>query len=334
MHPKLKKILQYSFFLSLGIALTLWQYQKMTEDEKNKFVDAIKNAQYIYLVPVIIMSLLSHYSRAIRWRYLIQSLGYKVKLNNTFATVMIGYLVNTLVPRAGEVAKCGLLGKRENIPPEKLLGTIIVERTIDLASYAVLIVITIALQFSTISGFLSDKYNKAVASNAMNPFVKLAIFALAVIIIILLFKYLYKKLKPNLLFSKLNKLMLGVKEGFSSINKLQNKLAFWLHTIFIWLMYLLQIYVGFKAMSFTANLGIDAACAILTIGTLAMILTPGGMGAFPFGVAEVLLLFAIPIEKGNAFGWVIWGVSTSIILVVGVICVVIFEKNKKSLKPV
>ncbi len=329
MHPKLKKILQYSFFLLLGIALTVWQYKKMTVEEKDKFVGAIKNAQYLYLVPVVLMSLLSHYSRAIRWRFLIQSLGHKVKLSNTFATVMIGYLVNTLLPRAGEVAKCGLLGKREKIAPEKLLGTIIVERTIDLASYAVLIIITIALQFSRISGFLQEKYAQAINDNKINPFLKIAIIIAIIIGAFYIFKMLYKKFKNNIVFEKINNVLLGVKEGFSSINKLQNKKAFWAHTIFIWLMYLLQIYVGFKAMDFTANLGIDAACAILTIGTLAMIVTPGGMGAFPFGVAEVLLLFAIPLEKGNAFGWVIWGVSTSIIIVVGIICTIWFEKNKK-----
>jgi glycosyltransferase 2 family protein len=328
MHPKLKKTLQYSFFLALGIALTIWQYNKMTADEKTKFLDAIKSAHYIYLLPVIAMSLISHFSRAIRWRYLIQSLGYKAKLTNTFATVMIGYLVNTLLPRAGEVAKCGLLGKKEKIPSEKLLGTIIVERAIDIACYFLLIIITFILQFSRISGFIEEKYDKALATQKMNPFVKYSIIILAFILLIYLLKWLYKKYKDNKVFAKLNGLMVGVKEGFSSINKLQQKKAFWAHTFLIWAMYLLQIYVGFKAMSFTQHLGIDAACVILTIGTLAMILTPGGMGAFPLGVAEVLLLFNIPIEKGNAFGWVIWGVSTSIILVVGIISTIWFERNK------
>ncbi len=328
MSPKLKKAIQYGFFFAIGIGLMIWQYQKMSEAEKDTFVESIKSASLLYLFPVIIMALISHWSRAIRWRYLIQSMGYKAKIGNTFAAVMIGYLVNTLVPRAGEIAKCTLLGKREKIPADKLLGTIIIERAIDMACYILLIMITILLQYNRIKSFVAEKFDQSVRTSSIHPGIKISIIIAVLILVTLLFKWLYKKNKSNKIFTKINSTLLGLKEGVSSIKKLEYKKAFWLHTILIWSMYLLQIYVGFQAMLFTKNLGIDAATAILTMGTLAMILTPGGIGAFPVAVGEVLVLFGNTEPQGLAFGWVIWGVSTCITVVVGAACAIWFEKSK------
>jgi glycosyltransferase 2 family protein len=321
MHPKLKKTLQYGLFLGLGIFLTVWQYNKMTVIEKQSFVASIKSANYIYIFPIVIMAILSHFSRAIRWRYLIKPLGYNPTLAGSFATVMIGYLVNTL--------KCTLLGRKEKIPVDKLIGTILVERAIDLGCYVVLILITIALQYNIIGNFVVEMYDKAIRESNIHPVLKLGIIIVMLVIIFFIFKTLYKRFKKNSFFKKINSALEGVKDGFQSIKKLQRKKEFWFHTFFIWLMYLLQIYIGFKAMSFTSHLGIDVACAILTMGTLAMILTPGGMGTFPLAVAEVLLLFKIAIENGTAFGWVIWGVSTTIIIVTGIICTIWFEYLKR-----
>jgi glycosyltransferase 2 family protein len=328
MSPKLKKYLQYSVFFAIGISLMVWQFQKMSAEEKDTFTKSVQSAKLVYLIPIVIMSLLSHWSRAYRWRFLIEPMGYQVKQSNAFATVMIGYLVNTLLPRAGEVAKCGLLGKREKIPTEKLIGTIIIERAIDLVCYAILIVITIILQYNRIKNFVQEKYQTALANSAIHPGIKYSLILASIIGLVFLFKWLYKKNRNFKIFAKINNSIQGLSEGMQSIKKLRNPKAFWLHTLLIWTMYLLQIYVGFSAMEFTKGYGLDAAAAILTMGTLAMILTPGGIGAFPVAVAEVLLLFGASLPLGSAFGWVIWGVSTAIVIIVGILCAVWFEKNK------
>ncbi len=335
MHKTVKQIFQYSFFLGIGIFLTYWQYNKMTVLQKDFFVESIKTANYIYLIPVFIMAIISHISRSIRWQYLMKPMGATPKLSNTFATVMIGYLVNSLVPRAGEIAKCTLLGKKEDKPVDKLIGTVLIERAIDLLCYAAVIIITVILQFDRIKVIATKLYTTALEKEGMHPLLKATIYIIVIVLLILFIKWLINKFKKNTIIQKIKKVLLGVKDGFQSIKKLENKKYFWLHTAIIWICYLMQIYVGFKAMVFTQHLGVDAAFAVLTMGTLAMIVTPGGIGSFPIAVATVLAVYNIDEIAAESFGWVMWGATTSIILVVGLISFIWFEfnKNKKNEKP-
>lgn len=329
MHPILKKFLKYGIFLGLGFFLTYWQYNSMTEEDKAFFVKSIKEAAYVYIVPIVVLALLSHLSRAIRWRYLMEPMGYQPLLNNTFATVMIGYLVNTLAPRAGEVAKCTLLSKKEKIPFEKLLGTILIERAIDLFCYFLVIIITILLQYEKIKGLILSIYQKAIEKGGMHPLLKMSLYVILVFVLFFFVKWLIKKYRNINFFKKFENVLSGIKDGFQSIKKLKRKKLFWAHTLLIWSCYLLQIYIGFRAMSFTSHLGFDAAFAVLSLGTLAMILTPGGIGSFPIAVAQVLVVYNISNAAAESFGWVIWGVSTSIIVITGIVCYIWFEVKKQ-----
>ncbi len=117
-------------------------------------------------------------------------------------------------------------------------------------------------------------------------------------------------------------------EGIRTIKRLKNRGWFLAHTIFIWMMYLLQIYAGFFALSATTGLGLVEACSVLSLATLAMIVSPGGIGAFPLAVQEVLLLYNI---DDVSFGWLIWGVSTAIIIVVGLLSFVLLLLKKKKI---
>lgn len=331
MLQKIITAFKYSFFLALGIFLTYWQYSKMTVEQKQFFASSIQNTNYFYLLPVLFLAISSHICRSIRWQYLIKPLGFTPKLQYTFATVMIGYLVNSLVPRAGEIAKCTLLGKKEKIPVDKLIGTILVERAIDLLCYAAVIIITILLQYQRIKIFMASLYHKAVDDGGMNPLVKIGLYLLGIVTIIYCINYLAKRYSNNLVLRKIKGLLNGVKDGFNTIKLLENKKQFWLQTALIWFCYLMQIYIGFKAMQFTAELGIDAAFAVLSLGTLAMIVTPGGIGSFPYAVAQVILLYNISEIAAESFGWVMWGATTTIIVVIGLFSFLwfLYHTNKK-----
>jgi glycosyltransferase 2 family protein len=326
MNKRLKNILQYGFFLGLGVFLTWWQYNKMTDDERKFFGQSIRDCKYWVVVPVLVMSLLGHLSRAARWRILIEPLGHKPRLSFTFATVMIGYLVNTFVPRVGEIAKCTLLGKREKIPADKLVGTILVERTVDLFSYFIIIIITVLLQFSRVENLVVEIFTGIMENNTgLHPGVKLSIFIAALVLLVLLLKWLFRKFSHNRVIQKIKNIARGLRDGFATIKKINHKGWFIAHTIFIWAMYLLQIQVGFLALEYTSQLGLDAAFATLTLGTLAMIITPGGMGAFPIAVAKVLVLFNISNIMAQSFGWIMWGASTGIVIIGGLICFIWYE---------
>lgn len=317
MRKRLFSILQYIIFLGGGLFLVWWQFSSMSETEKNQFYDAFSKANYWLLIPVVIMSLLSHLSRSMRWKLLMEPFSYKPKLKNVFAVTLVGYLVNAAVPRLGEIVKCTVLARYEKLKVDKLVGTIIVERTFDLICYVVFIAITVLIQIQVIGGAVQEKIKAISSSEGFPVWAKLLIAIAVIVLIIYGISFLRKKYPQNKVISKINNFEKGIFEGFKSIRNLKHRRAFILHTIFIWSMYLLQIYVGFYAMEGTMHLSLKAACSVLTLATLAMIATPNGIGTFPFFVMQTLLLYNIPSSLGQAFGSLIWGVSTSIVLIAG-----------------
>ena len=318
MGKKIATILQYIFFLGGGILLIWWQFHNMTPDQVTKFKLALSNANYSMLIPVIFMSLASHVSRSVRWKILIAPMGYKPSLLNTFGVIMVGYLANSFVPRLGEILKCTLLGKYENIPPQKLIGTIVVERIFDFLCYLIFILITILIQFKLVGNFVKNEMAKIYNdTNGISFWTNIFIFLASIVTLVILTRLLIKKFNKSKLILRLKYFISGLKEGIASINNLQNRGWFLFHTVFIWSMYLLQIYTGFSAIQEVSHLGLNAACSVLTLATLAMIITPGGIGTFPTAVFLVLNLYNIDQSTGEAFGWIMWGATTFIILFFG-----------------
>jgi glycosyltransferase 2 family protein len=329
----IKKILKYGFFPALGIFLIWWQLKDMNAAERNEFRSALTDAHYLLIIPVLAMSLLSHLSRAVRWKILIEPLGYHPKTHNTFFSVMVGYLANSALPRLGEVLKCTILGKYEKIPASPLVGTILLERTVDLITYALLIALTIVIQADVIGPKVMEIIDQVTAGSAIPLWLKVLVFVLMVTALVLFFRWLFKKYPHNRVVSKMRHISRDVAAGFATIKHIKNRGWFLAHTLFIWTMYLLEIYVGFRAVEATSHLGLAAACSLLTIGTLAMIVTPNGIGAFPIAIAGVLTLYDVTSGAGKSFGWIIWGVTTGIIIVFGIISLVLIPiVNKQKIK--
>lgn len=328
MKKRIFSVLQYIIFLGIGIFLTWWQLSKMTPLQKVQFKESLQNANYIILIPVFIITILGHLSRAIRWKILIEPMGYHPKTSNTFYAVMCGYLGNLFLPRAGEILRCTLLGRYEKIPVTKLFGTILVERIFDLLCYFLLIIITILIQVETVSDFVKSKFEMITSFKQKIPiWLIIGILALLAVIIFLLVKWIFKKYREHRLVIKIKGLHVGLREGFLTILHLKKRKQFIGHTIFIWSTYLLEIYIGFSALSATSSLGIGASFSVLSLATLAMIVSPGGLGAFPIAVQQVLLIYNV---SNISFGWLMWGVTTAIIIVVGIMSFGLFTYQKEN----
>lgn len=327
MKTKILSLLKYILFFGIGFFLVWWQFSKMTAAQRAQFAESLKNANYWLLIPVIILALLSHISRSVRWKILMEPMGYKPSTANTFYAVMCGYFVNTFLPRAGEVLKCSLLTRYEKIPLNKLIGTVLVERVFDLFCYFIFIIITILIQINYVSTFVKEKLS-AIAFNkhGLPLWIKLLIAVCIILLLIFLFKWIFKKYAHHPYIITIKGFHIGLKEGISTIAHLKNRGWFIFHTVFIWAMYLLEIYIGFSALTATSHLGIAQACSVLSLATLAMIVSPGGIGAFPLAVQQVLLIYKI---DNLSFGWLIWGITTGIIIVVGSISFgLLVNKNK------
>lgn len=331
MGKRIFRFLQYFIFLGGGLFLVWWQLKSMTKLEMDEFTNALQQTEFSLIIPVALMSLLSHISRSMRWKLLMEPLGYHPSLINTFGVTMIGYLANSAVPRLGEILKCTLLSKYEKLKVDKLVGTIIVERSFDLVCFLFFVLATVLVQFNRVESFFEEQMHTA-PGHGMAFWIKILV-AISILGAAIIFgKKKLKKFNHLTPVNKINEFFNGVFAGFKSIGQLKKRKLFLAHTVFIWAMYLGQIYLGFKSMSGTHHLGVQAAMAVLSLATVSMIVTPGGIGSFPIFVMEVLTLYQIHSPLGKAFGWLMWGVSTAFIIVFGLICLVFlpYYNNKKN----
>ena len=260
-----------------------------------------------------------------------EPLGYQPSTFNTFAAVMIGYLVNSGVPRLGEVVKCTLLARYENVRADKLLGTIVMERAVDLVSLMLVFVAAIFYQGHIIGDYVSDLLAGFIR-NKSGQVSAGKISALAGgFLLLLLFGYgLLRRFGHIDAVAKLKEVITGILHGLGSIRNIKHKGHFLFHSILIWLLYLASTTLGVYALQETAVLGIGGGLTTLAVGSIGMILTPGGIGAYPLLVSKLMGLYGLDETTiGNTLGWLLWSVQTLIVLAAGLILFTIFTHHNR-----
>lgn len=323
-------IFQYLFFLALGAFFVWLTLKDIGKDDWAQIRRAVANARHWVFIPAALMLFLSHYSRALRWRIMMEPLGYKPSVFNTFSAVMIGYLVNAGVPRLGEVVKCTLLARYEKVRADKLIGTIVVERVVDVFSLMTVFILAFILQGDIFGDFIKREFGRFLSDKAGNfSNTRLFILISALVTFFLLVYFLLKRFGHVDLVAKLKTVVKGVLHGLESIRLIRHKGWFVFHTFFIWLMYLLSTTAGLYAIRETDHLGIEGGLSVLAVGSVGIILTPGGIGAYPLLVMQLMLLYGIDKNTGDALGWLLWSVQTVIILVGGSICLALLSKHNK-----
>ena len=332
MHKRLFSILQFCIFFGLGIFLVWWSINKMDDKSWEDCKTAMKSARYLLLIPVFLIMLLSHISRAIRWKILMAPMGYNPRLINTFCAVMVGYLANLAFPRLGEVLKCTILGKYEKVPPDKLIGTILVERAVDVVSLIIVFFIAVISQADIIGAYAKQTINdKFLTGTKEYFFIKLLILLAVIIFIYFLLKFLFRRFGHTVLINKIRNIITGIGIGLSTIKILKKKWAFIFHSVLIWSCYAAGTYIGFFAIKETSMLPIAAAFPVLAFASIGMILTPGGIGAYPLFIMQVMALYNIEEGFGFANGTIQWAAQFLIILFVGFIALLILPiYNKKN----
>jgi len=333
MHKKLSAFLKYSFFLLLGVFLVWWSLQQIPANEMQSFRKAFTNVHYELILPVFLILSSSHVFRAIRWRLLMQPLGYKPTFYNTFFAVMIGYLANLAVPRLGEVLKCTILSKYEGIPAEKLVGTIVTERAIDVVCLLLVFVTAFLLQYEIVFAF-TEKYllKPMQGANGNISTGKITLLITIVALVIGLLFFVLNKYKHLIIIQKIRKVIKGIWLGIVSIKNMQNPGLFVITTIAIWGLYVLGTYVGFKGTNGTDTLGISVAFTALAFGSVGMIITPGGIGSYALFLAIAMQENGIAYGLGYANGTIQWFAQFLVVLIVGFISMLLlplFNKSKR-----
>jgi glycosyltransferase 2 family protein len=333
---KLLKVLKNVGFLAFGSLLLWWSFREM---KISTLLETLREANYVWVFLAMVLGLLSHLSRAMRWRLLITGAKESASLRSTFLGVMSGYLMNFIVPRMGEVSRCAVVNQREDIPIDKLIGTVITERLFDLITLGLISVGIYMYQFELINNFLqsvlpNDPCNLTAGaveeSNNWGKIITLSVLALVVLFVA------YKLLqKPKEIKQKLITFIRNSWSGVMSITKLRNPWQFVFHTIFIWAMYFLTAYFIFFALDTTNHLGVFAGLFVLLVGTLAIIIpVPGGLGTFHTMVMLGLSMpiFQLTCEEGLQYATVSHGAQMVMIFVVGGLSLLVISLDRKKKK--
>ena len=331
-----KKLVSFlKFVLLLAIAYVLLAFAFKGTSIKNVIHEMLQ-ANMFWLLLSVIASLLAVVSRAYRWNLLIESLGYTPRLKNTTYSVLVGYFANLAFPRLGEITRCGSLAKAEPIPFNKLLGTVVIERVIDVISLLICLLIAAVAEFDRLGNFLKErifhplfgKLNQAVTT----PGVIIILFIIISLLLSGIYFFIIKSRKKE--NSKFLQLIKGLISGIQSIGKLKRPGAFIFHSIVIWVMYFLMTYLCFFALPGTNQLGLSAALFALVVGGLGMLVpVPGGIGAYHLLVSQGLMLYGLTQQGGLAFATLL---NTSQLIVVvlsgSISLLLLFSGNKKSNK--
>jgi glycosyltransferase 2 family protein len=334
MNKRLRTILQYVIFFSLGFFFVWLSVKDVGRAERSQIRSALQNARFYLAVPVFLILLLSHYIRAMRWRLLIQSLGYNPGRANVFFAVMIGYLVNQAVLRLGEVLKCTVLARYEKVPADKLVGTIILERLVDAITLVFVFAITIIIQPGLYDQLVDKIFNTpGVEESKKIPGYVIMLIGLGIVLLVTAIWMIAKKKNFNDLVAAIKKIVKRVWEGISAVRHLKKRGQFIFYTILIWTLYLMGGYIGFHALQETQDYGIREAFTVLSAGSIGMTITPGGIGGYAFLLEQTMQVYGLSQGVALAFGWLLWLSNTSVIVIGGLISFVALPwYNKKKLQ--
>lgn len=312
--------MQYLFFLGLGLFFAWLSLKSLDKKNIAQIKDAVLHARQWLAIPVLIILIGSHYIRALRWRLLLEPMGYHPGKANSFFAVMIGYLVNLGVPRLGEIVKCTVLSRYEKIPADKLIGTIILERMIDALTLLLVFGITLGIQPELYSRIVAAFFSQKPGGQQQEAPVLIItlLIAAAVILGIVLWMLIRKKTLTDLI-AIIRRITGSVVQGVSTIRHLKRRKAFLLLTFLLWLCYLGGGYIGFMAFRETAVYGVREAFTILSAGSIGMIASPGGIGAYALLIEKTMQLYGLDASIAIAFGWILWFAQTSVILTGGVV---------------
>src|SRR4030095_16055831 len=332
MNTKFLTVLKYLFFIALGGFFVWLSVRHLTHEKWEDIKHAVARGRKWVMLPVILFLLIAHYSRAMRWKLLMEPLGYKPSNFNVFAAVMIGYLVNSGAPRLGEVFKCSLLAKYEKFRVDKLIGTILIERAVDLVCLIIVFISALIVQGDIFGQMMTNLLKEFFHDKTGNLSTEKLLIALGVFILFLIIFYLVLKRFGHIdIIARIKKSVKNIIHGLSSINNLEHKGWFIFHSLLIWTMYWFASTAGLYALKETQYLGLPGGLAALVVGTVGIILTPVGIGAYPVLIAQLLGLYGLdPETTGIASGTLMWAAQTAIILLGGMICFGLISKyNRK-----
>ncbi|SFV34794.1 lysylphosphatidylglycerol synthase transmembrane domain-containing protein [Thermoflavifilum thermophilum] len=315
----LQTIFKFIFFLAIGLFFVWLSIKDFNASQRAEIISYIAAADYWLIVPIFVLLVISNVLRAARWRLLIRPLHYHPQLFNVFAAVMIGYLTNLAIPRAGEISRCGVLARYEKIPVDKLIGTMIAERAVDVITLAALLLFSVIIQLDVVGDFFFHQFLRRQGQAAGKPY-HVWVIITAVALIILGIWIMIRYFSHLRVYRKMRISVIRIGRGFRTVLHMRGNVWFFIYTLLMWAVYFVMVKIGFYCLAETQQLGAKAALAVLTFGSVGMLMpTQGGIGPYQIIVEKILTLFGMPVKISVAMSWLLWIAQMGLYLIIGFI---------------
>ena len=321
--------------LGLGVWLIFYFYNNLSEEHKAQLFEAFGRAETGWLWLSALFGVLSHMSRAWRWRYLLDSMGYRPGFWNCYHATMSGYFMNLLIQRAGEASRAALLYRKERVPFVKGFGSIMAERAVDLILLLSLFGLTILLQFDKLDLFQERiaAFQQGQGPGEVDGFPWKWVVLGAVLIAGGVGTYLM--LTRPAIHARVMETLRGLGEGLRSVTRTKSPGGFIFHTFLIWFLYVLMFAVGFYCLPETSTVPWAGILAGFVAGAIGIVLVQGGIGVYPAFVALIVSVYMPAPEDGSllrpealAMGWLIWVAQTIMTIVLGGISLLLISRTK------
>ena len=309
-----KKVLQVIFPLLLGIFILVWVYRDFNFQRVGEVM--LHGMDYGWIALSLLFGVFANLFRGWRWKLALEPLGEYPKTANCVYAIFISYASNLVIPRVGEVTRCGVLSKYDGISFPKSLGTVVSERMIDTLCVGLITGVVLLLQMPVFATFFAEtgtnvgRYAEVLTSGHFY------LIILCVLAILVLAFFLIRNIA---LFAKLKGILQNVWQGIIALKDIRQIPLYMVYTIGIWVCYFLEFYLAFFAFDFSAGLGISAGLVMFVVGTLAVIVpTPNGAGPWHFAVMTMMMLYGVGKEDAGIFALLVHGIQTFLLILLGI----------------
>ncbi|MDC1370053.1 flippase-like domain-containing protein [Cyclobacteriaceae bacterium] len=322
---KMISFLKFSLPLLLGLVLLFYAFKNIQLDD---FLSKLDQTRYEWVIGSMLLSSLAYVSRAYRWQLLLRAADQKVSTFRLTLAVFVGYLANLAFPRLGEVVRCAVLKKTNQIPVSLSIGTVVTERIIDSLVLLFFLIIALLLEFDLIVTYFENifsTYHIPLDGLLYAALTLLMIFSILVLVILRTHTPLSQRTK---------KMASEVLKGILTIKSIQSKSLFLITTTVMWLTYFLMSYMIFFALEETSSLSLTAGFMLLVSGGIALALpVQGGIGTYHAMIAMMLGLYGIENTTGLFLATLLHSSQILSVVIFGGISLVItlgIEKNNRN----
>ena len=321
-----KKVAKTLFPLLLAIVVLWLLYKDM---DMGKLWELTKRANFYIIGYSLLFGLAGNIFRALRWELTIQSVGYYPKRISLIYAVMGNYAVNFLLPRAGEVWRCGVITKYDKVPFSTTFGTLIVDRFFDIVAMVFILLLCLVLDFNFFFAYLQT--NPTVGEGVVSTISSYWFYVIIIGIVMVL--YMLFKFLPNFFLIKKMKLFYDrMRRDIMEVWKMDKKGLFILYTFLTWFGYYLYFYLCFYAFDFTEHLGPVAGLIVFAMSSLGVAApTQGGIGAWHFMVITSLLVYGVTWEEGSAFAGAVFTIQSAWLILIGIFSIFAIEYVKRDM---